>query len=156
MATAAATLPKTKGGAFLIEERTPDEIFTPEDLTAEHRDIARTADEFWRKEVEPNLPEILEHKPGVALSILRKAAEIGLTGIMIPEKFGGMEMDLVSAMVMAEQISRDGSYSGWHGAHTGIGTLPILYFGTEEQKQRYLPRLAKAELLAAYALTDPA
>jgi alkylation response protein AidB-like acyl-CoA dehydrogenase len=155
MATAAATLPKTKGGAFLIEERTPDEIFTPEDLTAEHRDIARTADEFWRKEVEPHLPEILEHKPGVALSILRKAAEIGLTGIMIPEKFGGMEMDLVSAMVMAEQISRDGSYSGWHGAHTGIGTLPILYFGTEDQKQRYLPRLAKAELLAAYALTEP-
>jgi alkylation response protein AidB-like acyl-CoA dehydrogenase len=155
MATAAATLPKTKGGTFLIEERTPDEIFTPEDLTEEHRDIARTADEFWRKEVEPNLPEILEHKPGVALSILRKAAEIGLTGIMIPEKFGGMEMDLVSAMVMAEQISRDGSYSGWHGAHTGIGTLPILYFGTEEQKQRYLPRLAKAELLAAYALTEP-
>jgi alkylation response protein AidB-like acyl-CoA dehydrogenase len=155
MATAAATLPKTKGGAFLIEERTPDEIFTPEDLTAEHRDIARTADEFWRKEVEPNLEDIQQHKPGVALSILRKAAEIGLTGIMIPEKFGGMEMDLVSAMVMAEQISRDGSYSGWHGAHTGIGTLPILYFGTEEQKQRYLPRLAKAELLAAYALTEP-
>src|SRR5229473_636168 len=155
MATAAATLPKTKGGAFLIEERTPDEIFTPEDLTAEHRDIARTADEFWRKEVEPNLEDILQHKPGVAVSILRKAAEIGLTGIMIPEKFGGMEMDLVSAMVVAEQISRDGSYSGWHGAHTGIGTLPILYFGTEEQKQRYLPRLAKAELIAAYALTEP-
>jgi len=155
MATAAATLPKTKGGAFLIEERTPDEIFTPEDLTAEHRDIARTADEFWRKEVEPNLEDILQHQPGVAVSILRKAAEIGLTGIMIPEKFGGMEMDLVSAMVVAEQISRDGSYSGWHGAHTGIGTLPILYFGTEEQKQRYLPRLAKAELIAAYALTEP-
>ena len=155
MATAAATLPKTKGGAFLIEERTPDEIFTPEDLTEEHRDIARTADEFWRKEVEPNLEDILQHKPGVAVSILRKAAEIGLTGIMIPEKFGGMEMDLVSAMVVAEQISRDGSYSGWHGAHTGIGTLPILYFGTEEQKQRYLPRLAKAELIAAYALTEP-
>jgi len=75
MATAAATLPKTKGGAFLIEERTPDEIFTPEDLTAEHRDIARTADEFWRKEVEPNLEDILQHKPGVAVSILRKAAK---------------------------------------------------------------------------------
>ncbi|HTT60692.1 MAG TPA: acyl-CoA dehydrogenase family protein, partial [Bryobacteraceae bacterium] len=155
MATAAATLPKTKGGAFLIEDRAPEEIFTPEDLTGEHRVIARTADEFWRKEVEPSLPDILEHKPGVAVSILRKAADIGLTAIVIPEKFGGLEMDLVSAMVVAEQISRDGSYSGWHGAHTGIGTLPILYFGTEEQKQRYLPRLAKAELLAAYALTEP-
>ena len=155
MATAAATLPKTKGGAFLIEERAPEEIFTPEDLTEEHRAIARTADEFWRKEVEPNLEDILQHKPGVAVSILRKSAELGLTAIVIPEKFGGMEMDMVSAMVVAEQLSRDGSYSGWHGAHSGIGTLPILYFGTEEQKQRYLPRLAKAELVAAYALSEP-
>src|SRR6266852_3369006 len=155
MATAAATLPKTKGGAFLIEERTPYEIFTPEDLTEEHHAIARTADEFWRKEVDPNLADILEHKPGVAVSVLRKAAELGLTAIVIPEKFGGMEMDLMSAMVVAEHMSRDGSYSGWHGAHSGIGTLPILYFGTEDQKQRYLPRLAKAEMVAAYALSEP-
>src|SRR5713101_3116806 len=155
MATAAATLPKTKGGAFLIEERTPYEIFTPEDLTEEHHAIARTADEFWRKEVDPNLADILEHKPGVAVSVLRKSAELGLTAIVIPEKFGGMEMDLMSAMVLAEHMSRDGSYSGWHGAHSGIGTLPILYFGTEDQKQRYLPRLAKAELVAAYALSEP-
>jgi alkylation response protein AidB-like acyl-CoA dehydrogenase len=155
MATAVAALPKTKGGAFLIEERAPEEIFTPEDLTDEHRAIARTADEFWRKEVEPNLEDIWQHKPGVALAALRKSAELGLTAIAIPEKFGGLEMDLASAMVVAEQLSRDGSYSGWHGAHTGIGTLPILYFGTENQKQRYLPRLATAELLAAYALTEP-
>ncbi len=155
MATAVAALPKTKGGAFLIEDRAPEEIFTPEDLTEEHRAIARTADEFWRKEVEPNLEDIWQHKPGASLAVLRKSAELGLTAIVIPEKFGGMEMDLASAMVVAEQISRDGSYSGWHGAHTGIGTLPILYFGTEEQKQRYLPRLATAELLAAYALTEP-
>ena len=155
MATAAASIPKTKGGAFLIEDRAPEEIFIPEDLTEEHRAIARTADEFWRKEVEPNLEDIWQHKPGVAVSILRKSAELGLTAIVIPEKFGGMEMDLTSAMVVAEQMSRDGSYSGWHGAHTGIGTLPILYFGTAEQKQRYLPRLAKAELVAAYALSEP-
>src|SRR5438309_3768031 len=155
MATATVTLPKTKGGAFLIEDRTPEEIFTPEDLTEEHRDIARTADEFWRKEVDPNLDDIQHQKPGVAVSVLRKAAELGLTAIVIPEKFGGMEMDLASAMVVAEHMSRDGSYSGWHGADSGIGTLPILYFGTEEQKQRYLPRLAKAELVAAYALSEP-
>jgi alkylation response protein AidB-like acyl-CoA dehydrogenase len=155
MATAVAALPKTKGGAFLIEDRAPEEIFTPEDLTDEHRAIARTADEFWRKEVEPNLEDIWQHKPGVALAALRKSAELGLTAIAIPEKFGGLEMDLASSMVAAEQLSRDGSYSGWHGAHTGIGTLPILYFGTPEQKQRYLPRLATAELLAAYALTEP-
>ena len=155
MATATVTLPKTKGGAFLIEDRTPEEIFTPEDLTEEHRDIARTADEFSRKEVDPNLDDIQHQKPGVAISVLRKSAELGLTAIVIPEKFGGMEMDLTSAMVVAEHMSRDGSYSGWHGAHTGIGTLPILLFGTEDQKQRYLPRLAKAELVAAYALSEP-
>src|SRR5436190_543869 len=155
MATVIATLPKTQGGAFLIEDRTPAEIFTPEDLTDEHRAIARTAEEFWRKEVDPNLEDIQQQKPGVAVSVLRKAAELGLTAIVIPEKFGGMEMDLASAMVVAAHISRDGSYSGWHAAHSGIGTLPILYFGTEEQKQRYLPRLAKAELVAAYALSEP-
>src|SRR5260370_986351 len=155
MATATVTLPKTKGGAFLIEDRTPEEIFTPEDLTDEHRAIARTAEEFWRKEVDPNLPDILEHKPGVAVSVLRKSAELGLTAIVVPEKFGGMEMDLASAMVVAEHMSRDGSYSGWHGAHSGIGTLPILYFGTEEQKERYLPRLAKPALGTAYARSEP-
>ena len=155
MAAPTVALPKVKGGAFLIEDRAPEEIFTPEDLTDEHRAIARTADEFWRKEVEPNLADIWEHKPGVALAALRQSAGLGLTAIAIPEKFGGLEMDLASAMVVAEQLSRDGSYAGWHGAHTGIGTLPILYFGTEEQKQRYLPRLATAELLAAYALTEP-
>ena len=154
MATATVTLPKTKGGAFLIEERAAHEIFSPEDFTEEHHDVARTADEFWNKEVAPNLDAIQHQEPGVALSVLRKSGELGLTGIAIPEKFGGMEMDLASAMVVAEHMSRDGSYSGWHGAHSGIGTLPILYFGTEEQKQRYLPRLAKAEMLAAYALTE--
>ena len=75
--------------------------------------------------------------------------------MIIPEKFGGMEMDLVSAMIVAEGVSKDGSYSGWHGAHTGIGTLPLLLFGTEEQKQRYLPKLASAEMVAAYCLSEP-
>lgn len=155
MATATLSLPKTKGGSFLIEDLAPDQIFTPEDFTDEHRAIARTAEEFWRKEVEPNLEDIQHQEPGLAVSILRKAGEIGLTAIVIPEKFGGMEMDLTSAMVVAEQISRDGSYSGWHGAHTGIGTLPLLFFGTEEQKRRYLPKLATAEMVAAYCLSEP-
>lgn len=155
MATAAVILPKIQGGAFLIEERMPREIFTPEDFTEEHHAIARTADEFWNKEVEPNLEEIRDQKPGVAVSVLRKAAELGLTAISIPERFGGMELDLTSAMVVAEHMARDGSYAGWHGAHSGIGTLPVLLFGTEEQKQRYLPKLATVEMLAAYALTEP-
>jgi alkylation response protein AidB-like acyl-CoA dehydrogenase len=155
MAAGTATVPKTKGGGFLIEERSPAEIFTPEDLTDEHRAIARAAEEFWKKEVEPNLEDIQHQKPGLAVSILRKSGEIGLTAITVPEKFGGMEMDLASAVVVAEQLARDGSYAGWHGAHSGIGTLPVLFFGTEDQKQRYLPRLAKAELVAAYCLSEP-
>src|SRR5689334_7535654 len=155
MATASLSLPKTRGGAFLIEERTPHEIFTPEDLTEEHLAIARTADEFWTKEVEPNIEAIRHQEPGLALRVLRKSAELGLTAISIPEKFGGMELDLASAMVVAERLAKDGSYSGWHGAHSGIGTLPILFFGNEQQKAKYLPKLAKVELLAAYALTEP-
>jgi len=155
MATATVSLPKTKGGAFLIEDRAPSEIFTPEDLTEEHLAIARTADEFWAKEVEPNIEGIRHQEPGLALKVLRKSAELGLTAISIPEKFGGMELDLASAMVVAERLAKDGSYSGWHGAHVGIGTLPILFFGNEQQKAKYLPKLAKVELLAAYALTEP-
>jgi alkylation response protein AidB-like acyl-CoA dehydrogenase len=155
MATAGAVLPKIQGGAFLIEESDPQDIFTAEDLTEEHLAIARTADEFFEQEVKPNLEAILHHEPGVALRVMRKAADLGLTAVSIPEKFGGMELDLASALVVAERFGRDGSYAGWHGAHTGIGTLPILYFGTEEQKHKYLPKLARVELLAAYALTEP-
>jgi alkylation response protein AidB-like acyl-CoA dehydrogenase len=153
--TTSCILPKTKGGAFLIEERAPDEIFTPEDLSEQHLAIARTVDEFWAREVEPNLPEILDQKPGVARAVLEKAAELGLTAISIPEKFGGMELDLASEVIATEHLGRDGSYAGWHSGHTGIGTLPVLYFGTEQQKRKYLPKLATMEMLAAYALTEP-
>jgi alkylation response protein AidB-like acyl-CoA dehydrogenase len=155
MATAEAVLPKTTGGAFLIEETAPAQIFTLEDLSDEHLAIAKTAEEFFNKEVQPNLEGIVHMEPGLALRLLRKSAELGLTAIAIPEKFGGMELDLASALVAAEHLGKDASYGGWHGAHTGIGTLPILYFGTEAQKEKYLPRLAKVELLAAYALTEP-
>src|SRR6266446_9523426 len=155
MATTAVALPKTKGGAFLLETPAPGAIYSPEDFTDEHLAIARTAEEFWTKEIEPNVERIQHQEPGVAVSVLRKSAELGLTAVILPEKFGGMEMDLTSLMIVAEKLSRDGSYSAWHGAHTGIGTLPILLFGTEDQKQRYLPRLAKAELVAAYALSEP-
>lgn len=144
-----------RGGAFLLEDRAPEDIFTFEDLSNEHLDIARTVDQFWANEVEPNLDAIRQQKPGLALSILHKAAELGLAAIAIPERFGGMEMDLPSVMIASEHLARDGSYGSWHSAHTGIGTLPVLFFGTEEQKQRYLPPLADAELLAAYALTEP-
>src|SRR5580700_10785378 len=146
---------KTRGSAFLFEDALPTQVFTPEDLTEEHLAIGRMIDEFWASEVEPNLPAIREKKPGAALAVLRKSADLGLTGMTIPEEFGGMEMDMPSLMVAAEHMGRDASYAGWHSAHTGIGTLPLVYFGTSEQKKKYLPRLARMELLAAYALTEP-
>jgi alkylation response protein AidB-like acyl-CoA dehydrogenase len=144
-----------KGGSFLIEDRAPADVFTPEDLSEEHLAIARTADEFWAKEVIPELEAIQHQEPGVAVRVLRKSAELGLTSITIPEAYGGLELDLASAMIAAEHLARDGSYAAWHGAHTGIGTLPLVFFGTEEQKRKYLPKLATAEMVAAYALTEP-
>jgi len=155
MTTSATTSPKLNGGAFLLEDVSPNEIFTAEDLSDEHLAIARTVDEFWANDVEPHLEAIRQQAPGIALSVLRKSADLGLTAVAIPEKFGGMEMDLASVMIVGEHLGQDASYGSWHSAHTGIGTLPILFFGTEEQKQRYLPPLAKAEILAAYALTEP-
>ncbi|MEZ5401412.1 MAG: acyl-CoA dehydrogenase family protein [Bryobacteraceae bacterium] len=152
---APATVSNSIGGGFLLRETPAEEVFTPEDFTDEHLAIARTTDEFFEKEVAPNLEAIQHHEPGVAVGILRKSAELGLTAVVVPERFGGMEMDFTSAMVVAEHLARDGSYSGWHGGHSGIGTLPLLLFGTEDQKQRYLPRLASAELVGAYCLSEP-
>ena len=146
---------ETKGTAFLLEDSTPQDVFTPEDLNEEHLAVAHMVEEFWTNEVEPNLPAIREKKPGLALAVLRKSVDLGLTAMAIPEEYGGMAMDLPSLMVTAERLGRDGSYAGWHSAHTGIGTLPIVYFGTEAQKKKYLPKLAKVEMLAAYALTEP-
>ena len=144
-----------RGGSFLLEELFPDEIFTPEDLNEEHEAVGKTVDAFWARDVAANLEAVQRHEPGTALRLLKRAAELGLTGITIPEQYGGMELDLASAIVVAEHMGRDGSFSGWHGAHTVIGTLPVLYYGNEEQKQRYLPRLAGMQMLAAYALTEP-
>ena len=156
MATAAISkLPQTKGGQFLIETLRPEEIFTPEDFTSEHRAIARATEEFWNNEVAPHLEAIQHQDHDLAVRILKKSAELGLPAVIVPEQYGGMEMDLVSAMVVAEAMSRDGSYSGWHGAHAGIGTVPVLMWGTEAQKEKYLRRLASVELVGAYALTEP-
>jgi hypothetical protein len=155
MATLTDVPRKTRGAAFLIEESIPQDIFTPEDLSEEHLAVGHMVDEFWANEVEPNLPAIREKMPGLALTVMRKSVALGLTAMTIPEEYGGMAMDLPSLMVTAERMGRDGSYGGWHSAHTGIGTLPVVYFGTEQQKKKYLPKLAKVEMLAAYALTEP-
>ena len=148
-------VPKTKGGAFLLDSSSPDQLYSPEDFTEEHRAIARTTEDFFRQEVEPNLEAILHHEPGLAVKIVRKSATLGLTAVTVPEEYGGMEMDMVSSMLVAEGLAKDGSYANWHGAHAGIGTLPLLLFGTPQQRKKYLTRLAKAEIIGAYALTEP-
>jgi alkylation response protein AidB-like acyl-CoA dehydrogenase len=130
-------------------------IFTPEDFTDEHRAIAKTTEEFWNQEVVPHLEEIQHQQFDVLKRVLRKSAELGLTAVFLPEEYGGMEMDLTSMMVVSQGVARDGSYAACHGGQVGIGTLPVLLFGTEEQKKKYLPRLASAEIVAAYALTEP-
>jgi alkylation response protein AidB-like acyl-CoA dehydrogenase len=155
MATTSLTPVKHQGGSFLLQSSTPEEIFTPEDFTEEHRAIARTTEEFWIKEIAPNVDAIQHQEPGVAVSILKKSGKLGLPAVVIPEKFGGMEMDLTSAMIVAEGVSKDGSYSAWHGAQAGIGALPLLLFGTEDQKERYLSKVASAEMVAAYCLSEP-
>src|SRR5579862_10037455 len=124
------------GGSFLIEDQAPGDIFTPEDLTEEHRAIARTAREFFENEVAPHVEEMQHGNFDIAVTLLRKAAALGLESILTPEKYGGMEMDLTSDMVVAEEFARDGSFSAWSGAHAGIGTLPLMLFGTDAQKDR--------------------
>jgi alkylation response protein AidB-like acyl-CoA dehydrogenase len=155
MATLAVSIPKTQGGAFLLETRAPEEIYSPEDFTDEHRAIAKTTEDFWNKEVGPNVEAIQHGDKALAISIVKKSAQLGLTAVTVPEKFGGMEMDMIAQMVVAENLARDGSYSGWHGAHAGIGTMPLLMFGTDAQKEKYLTRLAKGELIGAYCLSEP-
>jgi alkylation response protein AidB-like acyl-CoA dehydrogenase len=155
MATAVNVVPKTAGGLFLIENQSSRDVFTPEDLTPEHHAIARTAREFFDKEVAPRVEEMQHGDFDAAVVLLRKAAALGLESILTPERYGGTEMDLTSMMVVAEQFARDGSFGGWHGAHAGIATLPLLLFGTESQKQKYLPRLSRAELVGAYCLSEP-
>ena len=153
---ATATVPKTRiaGGSFLIEDRLPEEVFTPEDFTDEHRQIAQTTEEFALKEIVPNIEKI-EHKDfSVSRDLIKKASELGLTSVDIPEEYGGMEMDKVSSAIIADYIAKSGSFSVTWGAHVGIGTLPIVYFGTAEQKTKYLPKLASGEGVGAYALSE--
>jgi alkylation response protein AidB-like acyl-CoA dehydrogenase len=153
-ATTTAPL-KTLGGGFLLEAVRPEDVFTPEEFSDEHRAIARTTEDFWNREVAPNLDAIQHQQPGVMRAVLRKSAELGLLAVLVPEEYGGMEMDLVSAMIVAEGLAKDGSYAACHGSQAGIGLLPLLLFGTEEQKRRYLPKLTSAEMVASYCLTEP-
>ena len=143
-----------KGGAFLIEERTPDEIFTPEDFTEEHRMIAETTRQFIDNEVMPRVDELEKHDWALARELVGKAADLGLIGANIPEEYGGLGLDQTSGALVGENIGRCASFATTLGAESGIGLLPIIYFGTEAAKQKYLPKIATGELITAYALTE--
>src|SRR5436305_1758296 len=145
---------KSSGGSFLIEACQAQEVFTPEDFNDQHRLIAQTAEEFAQNEINPNIEKI-EHKDfEVVRQLLKKAGELGLSGVEIPEAYGGLEMDKVTAALIADRIAKYAGFATTWGGHTGIGTLPIVYFGTEEQKKKYLPRLAAGEIVGAYALSE--
>ncbi len=145
---------KISGGSFLIEDRTPDEVFTPEDFTEQHLLIAQTAEEFAIKEIVPNA-EKMEHKEfAVSRELVKKAGDLGLSGVDVPEQYGGMQLDKVTSAIVADRLAKYAGFSTTWGAHACIGTLPIVYFGSEEQKKKYLPGLANGTTVGAYALSE--
>ena len=155
MATATVTKTAAKGGSFLLESPLPQDVFTPADLTDDQKLIGQTAEEFVMKEVLPLVKDLENKKPGLMAQLVRKAAELGIMSGGVPEQYGGAGLDKVATTVLTEKLSIYGGFAVTHGAHAGIGTLPIVYFGTEEQKKKYLPRLASGELIGAYCLSEP-
>jgi alkylation response protein AidB-like acyl-CoA dehydrogenase len=143
-----------KGGSFLIETRSPGGVFTPEDTTDQHKLIAQTAQEFIDQEIVPRTQEIEDKKPGVLRELLRKAAEVGLSSTDLPQRFGGLALDKISSILVSEEMARNGSWAATVGAQAGIGVLPIAFFGTDAQKEKYLPKLASAEWVGAYSLSE--
>jgi butyryl-CoA dehydrogenase len=155
MATATFTKPAAKGGSFLLESPQPGDVFTPADLTDDQKLIGQTAEEFVVKEVLPLAKDLENKKAGLMASLVKKGGELGLMGGGVPEQYGGAGLDKIATTVLTEKLSIYGGFAVTHGAHAGIGTLPIVYFGTEEQKKKYLPKLATGELIGAYCLSEP-
>ncbi|MBX2911519.1 MAG: acyl-CoA dehydrogenase family protein [Cyclobacteriaceae bacterium] len=157
MSTAETKTKTIKGGEFLIRETPAGEVFIPEEWTEEQKMIAKTCEDFLEQEVYPHLDEIddIKKNPKLMPGILDKAGELGLLGTSVPQEYGGFGMDFNTTMLVAEKIGAGHSVAVGLSAHTGIGTLPILYYGNEEQKKKYLPKLATGEWKAAYCLTEP-
>src|SRR6202166_2873138 len=155
MATATLTKPAAKGGSFLLESPLPQDVFTPADLTDDQKLIGQTAEEFVTKEVVPFAKDLENKKPGLMPQLIKKGGELGLMGGGVPEQYGGAGLDKIATTVLTEKLSIYGGFSVTHGAHAGNCTLPIVYFGTEEQKKKYLPKLATGELIGAYCLSEP-
>src|SRR3984885_15564185 len=139
------------GGQFLTSATSPSDVFIREDISDEQRMFGQTAAEFMTKEVRPVVEKLYHHDWALTRELLKKASELDLLRLEIPPAYGGLGLDLISASFVGEQIAVNPSFGGSLGAHTSIGTLPLVYFGNEEQKARYLPRLASGELIGAYA-----
>src|SRR5882724_2181993 len=143
------------GGQFLTSTAIAAEVFIREDLSEEQRLFGQTASEFMHKEVLPVVERLYHHDWALTRELLKKASDLDLLRLEIPPAYGGLGLDLISASYVGEQIAINPSFGGSLGAHTSIGTLPLVYFGNDEQKARYLPRLASGDMIAAYALTEP-
>jgi alkylation response protein AidB-like acyl-CoA dehydrogenase len=154
MATVNHPANRPRGGSFLIEELRAHDVFTPEDFSDEHRQIAKTATEFTLNEVMPAAQEIEAKNFAVTTGLLRRAGSLGLMAVDIPEEYGGLEMDKVTSALVTESIARLASFAVAFAAHTGIGTLPLVWYGSQDQKRKYLPKLATGEWIAAYALSE--
>ncbi len=144
-----------KGGEFIIRDTKPENIFIPEEWNEEQKMIASMCDDFIEKEVVPHVERIDKMEEGLMQSILDKAGELGMLGMSVPEDLGGMGVDFKTSLLATEKLGKGYSFSVAYGAHTGIGTLPLLYYGNEEQKKKYIPKLASGEWKAAYCLTEP-
>ncbi len=154
MSTATETKTALRGGEFLIKDSTWEDIYIPEEITEEQKMMRDMTKDFIRTEIDPNLDK-LDHDPMLGIDVLNKAGELGLLGLHIPQEFGGEGKDLTTFSFVTEVLGWGHGVSVAIGAHTGIGTCPIIYYGTEEQRKKYLPKLATGELKAAYCLTEP-
>jgi len=143
-----------KGGSFLIGDTALDDVFTPEDFSEEQLMIRDMTEQFVEEEVVPQIDKIEAKDWDVTIKLLKRCGELGLLGIEVPEKYGGEDLDKVSAMIVAEKLARVASFAVSYGGHSGIGTLPIVYFGKDEHKRKYLPALCKADMISAYALSE--
>jgi alkylation response protein AidB-like acyl-CoA dehydrogenase len=144
----------TPGGGFLIEDSKPEDVFIPEEFSEEQIAFGQTTQEFVENEVVPHIEDLEHKKEDLMPSLLRKAGELGLLGVAVPEAYGGMGLDKISSTLITEKVSIYGGFSATYGGHNGIGTLPIVYFGTEEQKKKYLPKITSGEWISCYALSE--